>query len=90
MTNTPTVNEIVEAARALPLVEQAHLVTLLAQAVQAAVEAEEARRQIIRRTKGSMVGLLPSTEQLQAEKRAELELEEQKYQERFGKLAGGR
>jgi hypothetical protein len=82
------VERLFQEARTLPLAEQAHLVTLLAQTVQAAVEAEEARRQTIRRIKGSMAGLLPSTEQLQAEKRAELELEERKYQERFGKLAG--
>lgn len=74
---SPTVERILEEVRTLPLIEQIRLSRLLAQetmtsGIQANADESlaladdeteiEARRQAIRQARGSMAGLLPSTE----------------------------
>jgi len=68
-----TVERLLQEARELPPAEQIRLSELLAQEVRKAEM--ETRREAIRQAKGSMVGLLPSTEEFLAEKHAEIEKE---------------
>lgn len=74
MTSTPTFEQVLQAARMLPPPEQLRLSELLAQ--EARTTCTDARREAVRRAKGSMRGMLPTTEQFLAEKHAELEREE--------------
>lgn len=74
MTSTPTFERVLQEARMLPPPDQLRLSELLAQ--EARTTDAEARREAVRRAKGSMRGMLPTTEQFLAEKHAELEREE--------------
>lgn len=72
-TASPLIESILANVRKLPLREQVRLCKLL---VQEARTAEiEARHEAVRKVKGSMAGLLPSTTEFLAEKHAELEAE---------------
>ena len=72
--NTPTFEQVLQVARMLPPPEQMRLSEMLAQETR--VFDMEARREAIRQAKGSMAGLLPSTDQFLADKHTELWREE--------------
>lgn len=72
--HTPTFEQVLQEARLLPPPEQLRLSEVLAQ--EARTTDTNERREAVRRAKGSMRGLLPTTEQFLAEKHAELEREE--------------
>ncbi len=71
--NSSLVESLLAEALMLSALDQVRLCKLLIQAARAAEI--EVRREAIRRAKGSMAGLLPSTAEFLAEKRAELEAE---------------
>jgi hypothetical protein len=66
-----TVEKLLNEARKLPLGDRKRLSELLAEETRAAEQSE--REKAIRSAKGSMAGLLPSTEDFLAEKYAEID-----------------
>jgi hypothetical protein len=70
---TPSFEQVLAQAMALPASERQRLIAALSN--EPFVEEWKTRRELIRRTKGSMAGLLPTTEEFLAEKRAEIEEE---------------
>ena len=73
-----SVERLLQEARTLPTAEQMILASLLIQQAQQPVLVDEGRLAAFRRVRGSLAGLLPTTEEFMAEKRAELAREEQR------------
>jgi hypothetical protein len=82
-----TIETLLQEARLLPQLEQLKLAALLIQQAQSVVPIVEQRRAAFRRVRGKFKHLLPTVDEFMAEKRAELELEERKFEECFGKHA---
>lgn len=83
-----TAETILQETRLWSQFEQVKLATrLFEQAQEFVVPTNEDRRAAFRRVRGKYRHLLPSLEEFQAEKRRELELEERRYAERFGRGA---
>ena len=82
-----TIETLLQEARLLPQFEQLILAALLIQQAQSVVPTIEQRRAAFRHVRGKFKHLLPTVNEFMAEKRAELELEERKVEERFGKRA---
>jgi hypothetical protein len=78
------IERLLQEARALPAVEQMILAALLIQQAQHPVPVDVDRQAAFRRVRGSLKGILPSSEEFMAEKRAELDREEELFVERFG------
>lgn len=76
------VERLIQEAQALPVEEQQQLVAALSRSAKSKEQA--ARDAAVERAMGSMAGRLPSTEQMMAWKREEVELEEQRYERLFG------
>lgn len=77
-----SVERLLQEARALPAMEQMILASLLIQQAQHPIPVDEDRQAAFRRVRGSLAGLLPTTDEFIAEKRAELEREELRFYER--------
>ncbi|MGH9803275.1 MAG: hypothetical protein ACRD82_23165 [Blastocatellia bacterium] len=84
-----SVEKLLQEARMLPTAEQMILASLLIQQAQQPVRVDEDRQTAFRRVRGSLAGLLPTTEEFIAEKRAELAQEERRFSERFGHQVEG-
>ncbi len=76
------VERLIQEAQALPVEEQQQLVAALSRSARSKEQA--ARDAAVERAMGSMAGRLPSTKQMMAWKREELELEEKRYEGLFG------
>ncbi|MBL8188054.1 MAG: hypothetical protein JNK38_08605 [Acidobacteria bacterium] len=79
-----SVERLLQEARTLPTNEQMILASLLIQQAQHPVSIDEDRQAAFHRVRGSLAGLLPTTEEFMAEKRAELDQEEERFLARFG------
>lgn len=77
-----TVERLLQEARGLPQNEQLLLASLLIQQAQTALPSIETRREVLHRVRGMFRGS-PGTLEFQAEKRRELEEEEQKLFKRW-------
>jgi hypothetical protein len=67
--------QLIQEAQALPYLEKQKLIAALQ--VNSLPDEQTARLEAIRKARGSMKGILPSTEEFLAEKQAELAREEQ-------------
>lgn len=67
--------QLIQEAQALPYLEKQKLIAALQ--IDSLPDEQEARGEAIRKARGSMKGILPSTEEFLAEKHAELMREEQ-------------
>ena len=76
---SPTLELVLEQVRSLTESEQAELVRMLAHPTTVRNGTAESRRAKIKAFRGKYRGMLPSTEEFMAEKRLEVELEEQKW-----------
>lgn len=85
-----SVERLLLEARTLPTTDQMILASLLIQqAQQPVLVVDEERLAAFRRVRGSLAGLLPTTKEFMAEKRAELDREERRFNERFGHQVDG-
>lgn len=80
-----TIETLLQEARLLPQIEQLKLAALLIEQAQSVVPTAEQRLAAVRRVRGKFKHLLPTVDEYMAAKRAELEQEERKFEERFGK-----
>lgn len=71
----------------LPPFEQMILASLILQQALHPVPVDADRQAAFRRVRGSLAGLLPTTDEFTAAKRAELDQEENRFAERFGVCA---
>lgn len=76
---SPTLELVLEQAKSLSESEQAELVRMLANPTTVRNGTVEDRLAKIKAFRGKYRGMLPSTEEFMAEKRLEVELEEQKW-----------
>jgi hypothetical protein len=76
-----TVEILLQGTRSLPQNEQLRLASLLIQQAQSLEPSIETKREALKRVRGMFKGM-PGTEEFQAERREELELEERKFAER--------
>jgi hypothetical protein len=76
---SPTLEIVLEQVKSLSESEQAELVRALSRPKAIRNGTEETRLAKIRAFRGRYRGILPSTEEFMAEKRKEVELEEQKW-----------
>lgn len=81
---TPNFEQLLAQARALPPVDRLRLAGLLLreEAQPAVIQAE--RSAVVAEVCGKYAALAPSTEEWMAQKRAEVELEERRYEMLFG------
>lgn len=70
---TPSFEQVLSQAQALPAAERQRLIEALTS--EPLTEEWETRKELIRQAKGSMAGLLPTTEEVLAEKQMEVEEE---------------
>ncbi|MFN7946021.1 MAG: hypothetical protein U0Z53_11765 [Blastocatellia bacterium] len=68
-----TLESLIQQAQSLPPLERQKLIEALQ--AESWPDERDARRTVVRQARGSMKGLLPSTEEFLAEKQAELERE---------------
>ncbi len=76
---SPTLELVLEQVRSLSESEQAELARILANPTTERRDTVEERLAKIKAFRGKYRGILPSTEEFMAEKRLEVELEEQKW-----------
>jgi hypothetical protein len=67
-----SVERLLQEARSLPTSEQMILASLLIQQAQQPVSIDADRQAAFRRVRGSLAGLLPTTDEFMVEKRMEL------------------
>jgi hypothetical protein len=70
---TPNFEQVLSQALALPAAERQRLIEILSS--EPITDEWELRKEAVKQAKGSMAGLLPSTEEFLAEKHAEIEEE---------------
>jgi len=80
---TSNFEQVLSQALALPMMEQFRLASLLIQRAKPPAVSAEERRARIRAFRGKYKGLFSSVDEFLALKREEVELEEQRYEERL-------